>query len=192
MHEMRPRCSVFIATSLDGYISRPDGSIDWLNEANAAIPPGQDCGYGAFIKNIDILVMGRNSFEQVLSFDPWPYEGRQMIVLSSRPLEIPAHLRSSVSLSSETPSALVKRLGSEGAKHLYIDGGKTIQGFLAEGLIDEITITVIPILLGAGRRLFGEIGLEQKLSLVDSKAYAFGFVQSSYQIQTPLNREQVQ
>lgn len=178
-----PRCSVFIATSLDGFISRPDGSIDWLNEANATVPPGEDCGYGAFFSSVDALVMGRHTFEQVLHFDPWPYANKSVIVLTTRSLTLPEHLQSTVSISSEAPRTLVERLGREGKQHLYIDGGKTIQAFLAEGLIDQLTITVIPILLGAGRPLFGETGRTQKLHLVEAKAFEFGFLQSTYLIQ---------
>lgn len=178
-----PRCSVFIATSLDGFISRPDGSIDWLNEANATVPPGEDCGYGAFFASVDALVMGRHTFEQVLHFDPWPYASKPVIVLTTRPFTLPEHLQRTVSMTSEAPRTLVERLGREGKQHLYIDGGKTIQAFLAEGLIHQLTITVIPILLGAGRPLFGETRRTQKLHLVEAKAFEFGFLQSTYLVQ---------
>ena len=180
---MTVKASVFIATSLDGYISRLDGSIDWLNEANAAVPPGEDCGYAQFMSTVDIIVMGRHTFEQVLTFDPWPFDGKRLVVLSSRPLAIPSQLASSVSASSESPAALIGRLSSEGGRtHLYIDGGKTIQGFLQAGLVDDITVTTIPVLLGAGRPLFGVLPRDMKLSLVSSKAYPFGFVQSTYRV----------
>ena len=181
---MSTQCSVYIATSLDGFISRTDGSIDWLNKVNGAVPEGEDCGYAAFMSSVDVLVMGRNTFEQVLTFDHWPYEGRRVVVLTSRPLTVPTSLASTVVVSTESPRSLVKRLSSEGAKHLYVDGGRTIQGFLAAGLIDHLTITVIPVLLGSGRPLFGSLDRDRKLTLVSSKAYAFGFVQTTYRVQT--------
>lgn len=179
---MDAKASVFIATSLDGFIARPDGSIDWLNEANAAVPKGEDCGYAEFIEPIDVLVMGRNTFETVLTFDEWPYENTRVVVLSSRPLSIPATLPGSVSASSESPGMLVERLAAEGARHLYVDGGITIQRFLAAGLIDDITITLIPVLLGRGRPLFGPIENDITLAHVATRTFDFGFVQVKYRV----------
>lgn len=177
---MAIRASVFIATSLDGFISRKDGSIDWLNEANTTIPPGEDCGYKAFADSVDVLVTGRHTFDLVRTFDPWPYGDKRVVVLSSRPVEIPAELTKTVSCSSEAPGALMRRLEAEGATHLYVDGGITIQRFLAAGLIDELTITLIPVLLGEGRPLFGKLDKDVRLTLLRSKAYDFGFVQVTY------------
>lgn len=174
--------SVYIATSLDGFISRPDGGIDWLHQANSLVPPGEDCGYAKFMETVDVLVMGRNTYEQVITFDPWPYVGREVVVLSTQQVTVPAHLGASVGASSETPAELLERLASRGAGHVYIDGGKTIQSFLAAGLIHQITITVIPVLLGSGRPLFATVGREQKLELLSSKTYEFGFVQSTYRV----------
>lgn len=174
--------SVYIATSLDGFISRPDGDIDWLHQANSTIPPGEDCGYAKFMETIDVLVMGRNTYEQVITFDPWPYVGREVVVLSTQQVNIPAQLQTCVFASSEAPAELLDRLASRGVRHVYIDGGKTIQGFLANGLIHQITITVIPVLLGSGRPLFAISAREQKLDLVSSTSYEFGFVQSTYHV----------
>jgi len=180
---LNAKVSVFIATSLDGYISRPDGSIDWLEEANRHVPKGEDCGYGTFIGGIDALVMGRRTFEQALAFDPWPY-AKPVTVLSRSDLRIPAAAAGKASLSSESPRALIERLSRQGAKHVYVDGGLTIQSFLAAGLIDEITITVIPVLLGAGRALFGPLAEDVKLDHLSTKTYDFGFVQNRYRIST--------
>ena len=152
---MPAKCSVFIATSLDGFISRDDGSIDWLIKANALVPPGEDGGYKSFISTVDGLIMGRNSYEKVLSFDEWPYGNIPVVFLSSQTITIPEKLRPFVSSSAETPIALVQRLSKQETKHLYIDGGMTIQGFLANNLINEMTITLVPVLLGSGRSLFG-------------------------------------
>ncbi|OGU24474.1 MAG: deaminase [Hydrogenophilales bacterium RIFOXYD1_FULL_62_11] len=179
---MSTRASVFIATSLDGFIARPDGNIDWLNDANAVVPSGEDCGYNEFMSSVDILVMGRNTFELALTFDAWPYEGKRVVVLSSRPLIVPAGLPNTVSASSESPDVLVKRLSAEGAQRLYVDGGITIQRFLAAGLIDDITLTLIPVILGQGRSLFGPIKNDIPLVHVTTKSFEFGFVQIKYRV----------
>lgn len=175
--------SVFIATSLDGFIARTDGSIDWLEEANARVPEGEDCGYHAFIATVDTLVMGRKTFETVLAFDAWPYGDKRVVVLSSKPVAIPAALSGTVSASSEEPRALVERLAAEGARHLYVDGGLTIQRFLSAGLIDALILTRIPVLLGEGRPLFGPLPGDVALTHVATRAYDFGFVQSTYRIE---------
>jgi dihydrofolate reductase len=179
---MHPRCSVFIATSLDGFIARADGSIDWLEAANASVPAGEDCGYGAFIATVDALVMGRKTFESVLAFDPWPYGDLPVVVQSRRTLDIPARLAATVSASAEAPTELAERLGAAGARHLYIDGGETIRRFLSAGLIDELTITTIPVLVGEGRPLFGLPVTDRPLELVASRAWPFGFVQNCYRV----------
>jgi dihydrofolate reductase len=176
-------CSVFVATSLDGFIARSDGSIDWLNDANAAIPEGEDCGYKKFMSDIDTLVMGRNTFEQVLTFGEWSYGSTPVIVMSRRDITLPGDIPSWVSVSSESPDDLVQRLSTQGARHLYIDGGLTIQSFLAAQLIDDITITVIPILLGAGKPLFGPLPHDVSLSHVGSHTFDFGFVQNKYRVE---------
>ena len=145
---MTIQCAVFIATSLDGFIAREDGSIDWLNEANQVVPPDEDCGYGQFMADVDVLVMGRNTFEQVLTFTPWPYGSTPVVVVSRKGIELPASVPSSVSVSSERPVVLIERLSQQGVKKVYLDGGQTIQSFLAEGMVNSITVTTIPMLLG--------------------------------------------
>jgi dihydrofolate reductase len=180
---MRAKTSVFIATSIDGFIARPDGSIDWLNGANAGVPSGEDFGYKEFMKSVDVLVMGRNTFEQVLTFDAWPYEDKRVVVLSSKPLSVPFELTDTVSTSAESPKVLVERLSEAGALHLYVDGGVTIQRFIATGLIDDITITLIPVILGQGRSLFGRIDKDIPLVHVATKTFEFGFIQIKYLIE---------
>lgn len=179
---MRAEIAVFVATSLDGYIARSDGSMDWLNEANRGVPRGEDCGYAAFVATVDVLVMGRASFEQVLTFESWPYDGLKVIVLTHRALTLPAHLSEMVTASSETPATLVQRLSAQGAKRIYVDGGKTIQAFLAADLIDNLTLTVVPVMIGTGRPLFGPARGDGWLVLESVKTYAFGFVQSRYRV----------
>ena len=182
MRNSNLKASVFIATSLDGFIARKNGSIDWLTQASSTAPKGEDCGYQAFMNTVDVLVMGRNSFEQVLSFPEWPYGEKRVVVLSSRKLEIPTHIQKTVSSSSENPIQLVERLSAQGAKHVYIDGGVTIQRFLHAGLIDEMTITLIPIVIGEGKPLFGPVLGDVALSLLSSRSYEFGFVQVKYAV----------
>ncbi|CAN1212409.1 Dihydrofolate reductase [Tumidithrix helvetica PCC 7403] len=184
---MSTKSSVFIATSLDGYIARTDGNIDWLDRANGSVPKGEDCGYNDFIKSVDVLIMGRKTFEKVLSFDEWPYHAKSVVVLSRGQIHIPISISGSTSISSEHPRVLVERLAKDGAKHLYIDGGLVIQSFLREGLIDEITIALIPVLLGSGKPLFGTLDKDIELTHVVTKAYDFGFVQNKYRIEKTLN-----
>lgn len=177
---MNSRCSVFIATSLDGFIARSDGRIDWLNDANAMVPPGEDCGFAEFLSSVDALVMGRNTFEQVLSFPEWPYGSKPVVVLSHSLRSLPAQVPATVTLSAESPATLVARLSAQGLRHLYIDGGLTIQSFLMANLIEEMTITVIPVLLGSGKPLFGPLQSDVHLQFLTNRAYDFGFVQSTY------------
>ena len=179
---MTAQACVFIATSLDGYIARADGGIDWLEAANARVPPGEDCGYAAFMQSVDVLVMGRHSFEVVLGFGHWPYGDKPVVVLSSRPLALPTRVPSTVGVSSETPAALLTRLSAQGARRVYVDGGLTIQRFLADGLIAEMTITRIPVLLGAGRPLFGPADRDVTLEHLGTRSWDFGFVQSKYRV----------
>ncbi|MCG8649868.1 MAG: dihydrofolate reductase family protein, partial [Pirellulales bacterium] len=155
---MKLKVSVFIATSLDGYIARSDGGIDWLDAANATVPPGEDCGFGAMMQSVDALVMGRNTYEQVLTFGDWVYGDTPVTVLSSKPLASSDQTPATVKHSSESPRELCERLAGEGIGHIYVDGGNTIQRFLAENLVDELTVTLIPVVLGKGISLFGPLG----------------------------------
>ena len=179
---MRAKCSVFIATSLDGYIAREDGAIDWLAAANALVPTGETCGFAEFMSTVDTLVMGRNSFEQALSFGEWPYGETPLVVLSRTLQCLPQQVPPTVTLAAEAPAALVARLSAVGRRHLYVDGGLTIQSFLAVDLIDEITITAIPVILGSGRPLFGPVQGDVRLRHLSTRAYEFGFVQTRYQV----------
>jgi dihydrofolate reductase len=126
--------------------------------------------------------MGRKTYEQVLSFGEWPYGKTPVVVLSSHPINFPADLPNTVTHSSETPRVLYNRLTDKGAKHLYVDGGVTIQRFLTEGLIDELTITVIPVILGEGTPLFGSLEKDVLLTHISTKTFDFGFVQIRYSV----------
>ena len=175
--------SVFIAASLDGFIARKNGSLDWLDKANAVAPKGEDCGYKVFMNSIDAIVMGKNTFETVLSFNcPWPYSEKHVVVLSSKEIAIPDDLKNLVSQASGSPEEIVTKLAAKGLKRLYIDGGITIQKFLAAGLIDRLTVTLVPVLIGEGISLFGSLPQDVSLTLTNSQAFDFGFVQLTYKI----------
>lgn len=182
---MAIKCSVFIATSVDGFIAREGGDVEWLDDPAYKLPENEDCGYRSFIETIDTLVMGRHSFEKVLSFGTWPYENLPVVVLTSQDLQPPPHLKDKVRVANEEPQELIAKLEATGSRHLYIDGGVTIQRFLRAGLIDEITLTRIPVLLGSGIPLFGPSVPELRLSLLNSHAYENGFVQIKYRVERP-------
>ncbi|MBE0642798.1 MAG: dihydrofolate reductase [Bacteroidetes bacterium] len=173
------KISVFIATSLDGFIAREDGAIDWLP---APMESGEDYGYGAFFESVDAIVMGRNTFELVLTFGAWPYGEKPVVVLSSRDLVFPPQVPPSVSQLGGSPESVVRRLSDRGYAYLYIDGGTTIQGFLREGLVDEIIITRIPVLIGSGIPLFGPLEADIPLRHVETRSFESGIVQSRYGI----------
>lgn len=178
---MTIKCSVFIATSLDGFIARTNGDIQWL--VNIPPPdPNEDYGFQDFFNSIDALVTGRKTYEAVLGFEEWPYIGKKVIVLSHGLPHIPEKLVGQVEILSGSPKEVLNQLEKTGTKHLYIDGGKTIQGFLEAGLIDEMTITIIPILLGEGIPLFGPLSSDILLELQDSQRFSNGFVQNRYKV----------
>ncbi|HYD96560.1 MAG TPA: dihydrofolate reductase family protein [Noviherbaspirillum sp.] len=176
------KCSVYIAASVDGFIARPDGDIEWLHHPDYAEAKLNGLSYDDFISTVDGIVMGRYTFEKALSFGFWPYEGKPVIVLSSRGVAIPGELEGKVSLCSGSPDEIVEKLGTQGFNHLYIDGGITIQRFLNTGLINELTITRIPILLGRGIPLFHHGEKEQTLRLISADVSENGFVQERYEV----------
>ena len=174
------KCSVFIATSLDGYIARKDGSIDWLESVEPL--EGEDYGYRAFMDGVDTIAVGRNTFDTIARFPSWPYEDKRVVVLTSRPLALPAYAPAGLVTSADDVQMLYSRLEREGACRVYVDGGRTIQQFLSAGWIDDMTITVLPILLGGGIPLFGSMGVEQRLRLVSFREYSNGFLQARYAV----------
>lgn len=176
---------VFIATSIDGFIARTDGSIDWLTAIpNAA---NDDCGYNTFIDSVDALVMGRNTFELVTTFPEWPYTV-PVFVASTTLKALPEKFAGKAELIAGSPEAIVGALHARGYNNLYIDGGKTIQQFLAAGLIDELTITTIPIILGSGIPLFTAGHTEQQLELLGSTTWLNALVQNRYKVKHAANR----
>ncbi|MDO5644858.1 MAG: dihydrofolate reductase family protein [Dermabacter sp.] len=177
---------VFIGSSLDGYISRPDGAIEWLTDPE----PGRNhaeigstteaAGWDLFFPSVDHLVMGRGTYEKVLTFDHWPFTGKRVIVLSTTLSPDDARVTVVRSLNDA-----VQELAATDADQVYVDGGQVIQSFLREGLIDEITIGWAPVLIGSGRRLFGDLAEDVLLELVASHASADGMVHATYRIHRP-------
>lgn len=171
------KASVFIATSLDGFIARPDGALDWLPAGG-----GEAHGYDEFIATVDAIVIGRKTFETVLTFDAWPYGTMPVVVLSTRASGLRAPEGARCDMMAGTPSEIVARLSARGIEHAYVDGGVTIQGFLEAGLIQRMIITRIPVLLGSGIPLFGPLSHDVRLEHVATRSYPSGMVQSEYRI----------
>ena len=174
------RTSVFVGASLDGFIARLDGSLDWLTPFEGA----DDHGYTAFVNSIDVIVIGRYTFETVASFAAWPYGRTPVVVLSSRPLgRVPAEAHDRVARFSGAPAEAVTYLSNRGFKHAYVDGGVTIQRFLEAGLIDRLIVTRVPVLIGQGRPLFGPLPRDVRLRHVATRTYPSGLVQSEYEVE---------
>lgn len=178
------KASVFIATSLDGFIARPDGAIDWL--PTGADTKFEDYGYADLMKSVDALVMGRKTFETVRGFGgEWPYGAKPVVVLSSKKVEIPKELAKTVTYMSGNINAIREHLASRDIKHVYVDGGVTIQRFLNAGAIDRLIITRIPVLIGEGIPLFGRLEKgDIQLTHMGTKQYPSGLVQSEYAVVT--------
>jgi dihydrofolate reductase len=170
------RASVFIGTSVDGFIARANGDLDFL-------PPGggEPHGYDEFMGTVDAVVMGRKTFETVLTFDTWPYDEKPVFVLSTRTLA-PAPVGAVVEVMSGDPAEIVSRLDARGIRHIYVDGGITIQRFLQAGLIQRLIITRVPVLIGDGVPLFGTLPHDVKLRHIATRQFPSGLVQSEYQV----------
>ncbi len=168
------KASVFVGTSLDGFIARPDGAFDFLPTDG-----GEPHGYDEFMATVDALVMGRKTYETVLGFEAWPYRDKPVIVLSSHPLA-PAPPGASVERMSGDPADIVADLAARGIGHIYVDGGMTIQRFMAAGLIQRLIITRVPVLIGVGISLFGALPHDVILTHVATRQFAGGLVQSEY------------
>ena len=169
------QASVFIATSLDGFIARSDGRLDWLPEGG-----GEPHGYTEFMATVDALVIGRKTFETILSFPQWPYGTKPVVVLSSRPAALQAPAGATCTFMAASPAAVVDHLAARGMGHLYIDGGVTIQRFLNAGLIQRLIVTRVPVVLGTGIPLFGPVAQDLRFTHVATRAYPSGLVQSEY------------
>jgi len=169
---------VFIAASLDGYIARNDGDIEWLIPYSEM---GEDHGYHAFTDSIDGIVMGRGSFEKALTFSTWLYD-KPVIVMSRSLKDVPGPLASKVTIASQSPEAVMQDLAAQGMRRVYVDGGKIIQSFLRARLIADMIVTHVPVLLGSGIPLFGEQESDIALRHVSTTSFPSGLVQSKYEI----------
>jgi dihydrofolate reductase len=170
--------SVFIGTSLDGFIARPNGEFDFLPKGG-----GEPHGYSEFIASVDAIVMGRKTFETVLTLGPpWPYAKKRVVVLSSRPVDLSGVKGGVVEQMSGSPAQIVSQLAATGSHHLYVDGGATIQGFLRAGLIQRLIITRVPVLIGQGIPLFGPLHDDIRLRHITTKQYQSGLVSSEYHV----------
>ncbi len=175
----RPKMSVYIATSIDGFIARKDHGLDWLEKIT---PPSnnrdEDYGFKNFLGSVDSLIIGKNTYNIAISagVDKWPYQGKRVIVLTST-LSL---VENQAEIYSGDIIHLIERLHAEGIKHIYVDGGKTISQFLNQGLIDEITITMIPVILGSGISLFHNVVCESWYRLDSLQSYSNNLVQLHY------------
>jgi dihydrofolate reductase len=169
--------SVFVGVSVDGFMARPNHDLDWLPEGG-----GEPHGYDEFLAGIDALVIGRKTFKKVLTFNPWPYGAKRVVVLSGRPLQLPSAVGGTVEQMAGSPAEIVARLAARGATNLYVDGGITIQRFLRAGLVDRLIITRVPVLIGEGIPLFSTLPHDVRLHHVATRSFPSGLVQSEYEV----------
>jgi dihydrofolate reductase len=171
------RTSVFVGISLDGFIARHNGQYDFLPTDG-----GDANGYVAFMATVDALVIGRKTFESVLAFPQWPYGNRQVVVLSTRPLDFSTIREGRVEQMSGPPEEIVSKLAARGLQHVYVDGGITVQGFLRAGMIQRLIINRYPVLIGDGIPLFGDLPRDVKLRHVGTNLHPSGLVRSEYEM----------
>ncbi|HEU5239976.1 MAG TPA: dihydrofolate reductase family protein [Pyrinomonadaceae bacterium] len=170
------KASVFIGTSVDGFIARPNGDLDFLPRGG-----GEPHGYAEFMETVDALVIGRKTYETVLAFETWPYGEKPVFVLSTRPLA-PAPAGAIIEHLSGDPVTIVADLDARGIKHVYVDGGITIQKFLRAGLIQRLIITRVPVLIGDGVPLFASLPQDVRLEHIATRSYPSGLVQTEYRV----------
>ena len=170
-----PKIILFIACSLDGYIARPDGDIEWLSKVERK---DEDYGYSKFIESIDAIAMGSNTYRQVLGFGEWPYEGKTTFVFSKSRLHTD---RPDILFMPDSLESSILNMEARGFDNIWLmGGGELISSFYRSGLIDEYMISIVPFILGKGIRLFGDTEKEADLKLVSSKKYDSGLVQVHY------------
>ena len=182
---MAARCrvvtvSVFVGTSLDGFIARPDGAIDFLDAAGDG--GGDDGGFAAFMASVDVLVMGRATYDLLLTFDQWVYGDKPLVVLTHRPLPPPRWPQAKVAAMAGEPAEVMARLAKRGWTRLYVDGGQVVHQFLRAGLVDRLVVTRLPVLIGQGISLFCPLPADIRLQHKATRVYGAGFVQSEYAV----------
>lgn len=173
----RLKVSVFCGVSVDGFLARPDHSLDFLDTGGT-----EPHGFEEFYRSVDVVVIGRKTFEVVLTFGKWSYGKKPVVVLSSRPLDFSQIKGGVVEQMSGQPAEIVAQLQSRGFKRVYVDGGITIQRFLAAGAVDRLIVTRVPVLIGMGIPLFGPLTHDIPLHHVATRSYSGGLVQSEYEI----------
>jgi len=171
------RASVFCGTSVDGFIARRDDALDFLPDDG-----GEPHGFDEFFASVDVLVIGRRTFEKVMTFDAWPYGDKRVVVLSHGDVDLKRLAAFPVAVMAGAPADILERLEADGASHAYIDGGLTIQSFLRAGLIQTLTVTRVPVLIGDGIPLFGSLPQDLRLRHVCTTSYASGLVKSEYEV----------
>jgi dihydrofolate reductase len=171
------KTSVFCGVSVDGFLARPNHTFDFL-DASGAGPHG----FEEFWASVDVVVIGRKTFDVVLGFGAWGYGKKPVVVLSSRPLDFSQVKGGVVEQMSGEPAEIVAQLAKRGFKHAYVDGGITIQRFLAAGLVDRMIVTRVPVLIGVGIPLFGPVPHDIDLRHVATRTYSGGLVQSEYEL----------
>ncbi|WGV99231.1 dihydrofolate reductase family protein [Vibrio sp. YMD68] len=183
------KCSVFIAASTDGYIAEENGGLDWLHTSgnpDADMSENFDMGFADYINSVDCMVIGRKSMETLSSFnltpEQWPYGDIKIYVLSSTLTQAPENVSDKVEVFSGDISSLARQLEKEGYKHAYIDGGLTITSFLNERLINEITITRVPVILGRGIPLFGKVQKAVQLREATAIVFPNDYIQTKYTV----------
>ncbi|MGB8021867.1 MAG: dihydrofolate reductase family protein [Candidatus Nanopelagicales bacterium] len=167
------RLSVFIASSIDGYIATPDGGLEWLEGAARA---DEDYGYDGFLASVDGLAMGRGTYEHIAHIDPLPFGGRPVFVFTHRPVAA----RDGVVTWDRSPQEAARAWADLGLTRVYVDGGQLISAFLAEGLIDDMVLMTAPVVLGQGRPLFHPFARTFGLKLDGVQTWPSGFVSRSY------------
>ncbi len=169
--------SVFCGVSVDGFLARPNHALDFLDAGG-----NEPHGFEEFFGSVDVLVIGRKTFEVVLTFGKWPYGKKPVVVLSSRRLDFSAIKGGVVEQMTGEPAEIANQLKARGFKHAYIDGGITIQRFLSAGIIDRLVVTRVPVLIGEGIPLFGPVPSDITLNHVATRTYRGGLVQSEYKL----------
>ncbi len=175
---MKGKNSVFIAKSLDGFIAGKNNELDWLEMIPN--PEHNDLGFDNLMNEIDAIVMGKTTFETVLGFGgAWPYE-KHLFVLSTSLKSVPEKLQEKVTLLKGSVQEILKSIHAKGFYNLYIDGGKTVQNFLKEDVIDELRMTTIPVLLGEGISLFDILPTSLEFTHLKTEVFLNELVQSHY------------
>lgn len=169
----RLRVSAFLGATLDGFIAEADGGLGFLEPFER-----EEHGYAAFYASVDTLLMGRKTYDTVLGFGAWPFSDRRVVVLSRNP----GTPRFGERFLSGEPRSVLERLAADGARHVYADGGEVVTQFLAAGCLDSLSVSILPLVLGTGVRLFATSPGMHRLTLESARALDSGVVQLRYRL----------